>query len=284
MNKMGWRTLSLSFVATCAVALFAGQPAQASSSSYPPIIGKAPFPSGCVRRTTIPSVPPDEIQTLEKEVTALAGSHFEGIGQCGHGLLDLELTAGSESTAARVRAKFGPLVQIIVGLTVWNGKPGRSPLCGTLARATRTPAGYSATLKLRTRRIKIAANLRGTVVLRDMSAKSVRVLTDSPIEVVITKRQTRRVVGIYSGAIGGVGFSPLLRPGRTTNVAIAGGTARCDGGIGSALPPGRYDAVAEVSGVGVDGPGDPGHPPPTYFTDLVPIQIVVGHNGESRPG
>jgi hypothetical protein len=274
MNKMGWRTANLSLVVTCAVALFACQPAQASGSSYPPIIGKVPFPSGCVRPTTIPSVLPDQIQTLEKEVTSLVGRHFEGIGQCGHGLLELDLTAGSGSTAARVRAKFGPEVQIMVGLTVWNGKPGRSPLCGTLARATRTPAGYSVTLKLRSRRVKVAGNLRGTVVLRDTSAKSVRVLTGSPIEVVITKRGTRRVVGVYSGGIAGVGLAPLLKPGEETNLAIAGGTARCDGGIGSALPPGRYDAVAEVSGVGVDGPGEPDHPPPTYFTDFVPIQIL----------
>jgi hypothetical protein len=275
MNKMGWRTARLSLVVTCAVALFGGQPAQASGSSYPPIIRGVLWPSGCDRPTTIPSVPLDQIQTLEKEVTALVGSHFEGIGQCGNGLLDLQLNAGSERIAARVRAKFGPEVQILVGLTVWNGKPGRSPLCGTLARATRTPAGYSATLKLRSRRIRVAANLRGTIVLRDTSAKSVRVLTGSPIEVVITKRGTRRVVGVYSGGIAGVGFAPLLRPGKATNVAIVGGAARCDGGIGSALPPGRYDAVAEVSGLGVDGRGDPAYPPPpTYFTDFVPIQIV----------
>ncbi len=153
-------------------------------------------------------------------------------------------------------------------------KPGRSPLCGTLARATRTPAGYSATLKLRSRRIKVAGNLRGIMVLRDTGAKSVRVLTGSPIEVVITKRGTRRVVGVYGAGIAGVALAPLLKPGETTNVGIVGGTARCDGGISSALPPGRYDAVAEVSGVGVDGPGEPGHSPPTYFTDFVPIQIV----------
>ncbi len=127
MNKMGWRAAGLSLVVTCAVAQFAGQPAQASGSSYPPIIGKVPFPSGCVSPTTIPSVPPDQIQTLQKEVIALVGTHFEGIGQCGNGLLELGLTAGSESTAARVRAKFGPEVQIMVGLTVWNGKPGGVP-------------------------------------------------------------------------------------------------------------------------------------------------------------
>ncbi len=274
MSRMGWRTASVALVVTGAGALATGQPAQASGSSYPPIIGKVPFPSSCVSPTTIPSVPPDQIQTLEKEVTALVGNHFQGIGQCGNGLVELDLTAGSEGTAARVRARFGPQVQIMVGLTVWNGRPGRSPRCGTLPRATRTPGGYSATLELHSRRIEVGGNLRGKVVLRDTSARNVRVITGSPIEVVITRRGTGRVVGVYSGGIAGVGFGPLLKPGQPANVDIVGGTARCDGGIGSALPPGRYDAVAEVSGVGVDGPGEPGHPPPTYYTDSVPIQIV----------
>jgi hypothetical protein len=52
-----------------------------------------------------------------------------------------------------------------------------------------------------------------------------------------------------------------------------GGSARCDGGTGSALPQGRYDAVAEVSGPSIDGIGPP--LPPTAFTQFQPIRIVA---------
>jgi hypothetical protein len=91
----------------------------------------------------------------------------------------------------------------------------------------------------------------------------------------ITRPGTRRVVGTYSGAIGGTGFAPLLNPGESQTVGIVGGTARCDGGIGSALPPGRYYAVAEVSGAGGNGPDGPGSMSSrAYFTPFVPIQIV----------
>jgi len=62
----------------------------------------------------------------------------------------------------------------------------------------------------------------------------------------------------------------------TAEVDAIGGTARCDGGLGSALPPGRYDAVAEVSGVGVNGSDGSSTPPPTYDTSFDSFEIVSG--------
>jgi hypothetical protein len=165
----------------------------------------------------------------------------------------------------------------MVGWTVWNGHPGRSATCGTLDAPTSTPAGYSSVLQLRSRVIKVGADLQGHVTFHNPSTtQSVAVFTDQPIEVVITKLGTRRVVGVFTGAIAGTGYLPSLAPGKSDNVDIVGGTGRCDGGIGSALPAGRYDAVAEVSGVAIDGlvGGSGGMPPPTYFTPFVPIQIV----------
>jgi hypothetical protein len=166
-------------------------------------------------------------------------------------------------------------VQIEVGLTQWNGHPGRSVRCGLLAVPSSGPAGYTATLELSHRKVKVGANLNGAVVLRATGRSSVRIPSDQPIEVVLTKPGSRRVVGVYSGGIAGTGFSPILQPGQSVRVDALGGTARCDGGVGSALPPGHYDALAEVSGAAVDGTGGTGAaPPPTYFTTVTPIQIV----------
>jgi hypothetical protein len=271
------RTVTVGVLALLGAGMASETVAGASSSSYPPVMGTVPaVPSPCTTGTSIPPVPADQLKATERAIAVLVGKHLTSLGQCGHGLLVVMLTPGSESLARQVRARFGPSVQLMVGLTVWNGHAGRSPTCGILATLSSTPAGYSADLDLSSRRIKVGENLAGHVALRNTGTQSVRVLTGQPIQVVITKPGTRRLVGIYEGAIAGTGYAPLLSPGQTQNVGIVGGTGRCDGGIGSALPPGHYDAVAEVSGVTIDGPmgGPGGGPPPTYFTDFVPIQIV----------
>jgi hypothetical protein len=260
------------------VAVTGGAAGAGPAASYPPIAKTvAAIPPACISAaTSIPPVPPGQVSTLEKNVTAFVGHHLQGLGQCGHGLLVLTLTPGSEVLAQHVRTRFGPSVQIMVGLTVWNGRPGQGPTCGALAPPTSTPAGYSATLQLRSHAIRVGGDLVGHVALRDAGTQAIRVLTVNPIEVVLTKPRTRLVVGIYSGAIAGTAYGPLIAPDHAATVGIVGGTARCDGGLGSALPPGHYDAVAEVSGVAVDGTGGEagGQPPPTFFTPPVPIRII----------
>jgi hypothetical protein len=271
------RIAATGVLALAAVGIAGEQATAATSSPYPPIARAVPAGQHpCTFATSIPPVPAGQVQATETEVAAFAGKHLIGVGQCAHGLLVVMLTPGSESLAQKVRAEFGPSVQIIVGWTVWNGHPGRSATCGTLAAPTSTPAGYSSVLHLRSRVVTTGANLTGHVAFHDTSAtQNVRVLTESPIEVVVTKPGTRRVVGVFTGAIAGTAAALLLVPGQSQNVAVVGGTGRCDGGIGSALPPGRYDAVAEVSGVAIDGPDGPGgQSPPTSLTPFVPIQVV----------
>jgi hypothetical protein len=271
------RAAATGLLALAGVGITCGQTAAASSVSYPPITSTVPaVPSACTTATSIPPVPADQLKAIEQKVTAFVGSQLFTLFPCGHGLLALTLSPGNEALAQRVRAKFGPSIQIKIGFTPWNGRPGQSPTCGSLPKPTSVPAGYTTALDFRSRAIKVGRNLAGHVALHNPGTQSVRVLTDNPIEVVITKPGTRRVVGIYAGAIAGTAYAPLLTPGQTRDIGLVGGTARCDGGIGSALPPGHYDAVAEVSGVGVDGPegGPGGLLPPTYFTPFVPIQIV----------
>jgi hypothetical protein len=274
MRSRGFLAMG-SIVLAGALLVVSPQIAGASAATYPPFLKPAPGPRLPCSDPSIPAVPAGQIASLEKDVTAYVGPAFNGIGQCAHGQLLLMLRPGSERLAKRVRATFGSSVQIEIGLTNWNGRPGRSATCGTLATPSSIPAGYSATLDLSSTTVRAGANVKGHVVLRATGSASVRVLSYQPIEVVLTKPGERRVVGVYGGAIAGTGYGPLLVPGRSVNVGLVGGTARCDGGLGSALPPGHYDAVAEVSGVAVDGTGgDNGVAPPTYFTTVVPIRVV----------
>jgi hypothetical protein len=187
----------------------------------------------------------------------------------------LTLTAGSESVAHRVREKFGSSVQIMVGLTAWNGHPGRSPRCGMLPAASTSSDGYTSTLQLQAKRVTSGADLAGKVVFRATGNTNVRLIANSSISVVVTARGTRRVVAVFAGGVAGTGWAPLLKPGQPVSVGIVGGTARCDGGVGSALPPGRYDAVGVVSGPGITGPMFQSGPASAHFTNAVPIQVVV---------
>jgi hypothetical protein len=103
------------------VVLFLGLAATsagASTATYPPFSKSVPLvPVACITRTSIPPDPVAQIHNIEQSVGELVGTYFQSIGQGGNGLLVLMLTAGSEPVAQRVRAKFGPSVQIMVGLT-----------------------------------------------------------------------------------------------------------------------------------------------------------------------
>ena len=261
--------------------LMAVSPAGAATGTYPPIIGSGrEAPQTCPSTTPSSSLPPSRVAILEHAVTTFVGKRLDGVGECGNGLLVM-LSPGSEALARRVRVRFGSSVaQISVGLTSWDGRPGRSPLCGSLPTSSPQPLGYSVTLDLRPPMVRSGENLQGTVVFHNPGTGRVRVDSVEPVEIVITRPGTRRVVGVYSGGIAGTGYAPPLGPGQSKAVRIVGGTARCDGGLGSALPPGRYDATGEFSGPGVTGVGDI----PSYFTPMVPIKVLPSEETRARAG
>jgi hypothetical protein len=79
---------------------------------------------------------------------------------------------------------------------------------------------------------------------------------------------TRQVVAVYNGEIGGTGCGKNLTTGQSESIPVVGGTARCDGGIGSALPSGRYQALVQV------GPEASLHTP-EYLTPPVTLRITT---------
>jgi hypothetical protein len=246
--------------------------AGAASPGSRPRVSSGEYPAPCLSssETSIAPVAAAQVPVEEDAVRALVGARFEGIGQCAHGLLFLMLTPGSEATAQRVRARYGPSVQIMVGFTIWDGKPGRSPTCHALPADAKPQRDITAALHLDATTVASGANLKGHVVFRNVGSSPARVLTVQPISVDLVRPGTRQVVSAYAGAIAGTGYGPLLAPGQTQTVAVVGGTGRCDGGIGSATPPGRYDAVGLVSGPDVTGKPPPGD----TLTNLVPVRVV----------
>lgn len=229
-----------------------------------------PAPCSPSSKTSILPVPPSQVTAVESAVESVVGEHMTSLGQCAHGLLYLALTPGSEALARRVRARFGPAVQIVVGFTVWNGSPGRSPRCLSVPSDAKPPKGFTATLELDAKTVTSGANFNGHIELRNPGTTAVEVDTSGPLTVELVRPGTRDVVATYSGAIAGVGGGDLLAPGHTDTVRVVGGTARCDGGLGSAAPPGRYEAVALLSVPGSAGTGPAGD----AITTFVPVQIV----------
>jgi len=274
MRNLGLATLMSTLMVFATVAI-AGP--SAATTAYPPIPHRSiQAPPSCLGPAPRTPIPADQIKADLARITTLAGRRIYSMGSCDNGTIQLWLAPASERLAQRIRATFGPGVRIGIGLTTWNARPGRSPRCGVLPQSSGAALGYAATLELQSRTVSVGSNLGGHVALRATGALGVQADTPYPIEVVITKPRTRRVVGVFAGPTTGIALATPIGPGHSGSIDIIGGTARCDGGIGSALPPGHYDAVAEFSGIDVNGIGSvpPGSPATRYFTQFVPIQIV----------
>jgi hypothetical protein len=105
----------------------------------------------------------------------------------------------------------------------------------------------------------------GKVDITNHSATPFFMDTGQPIQAVIVRVGTHRVVGVYAGGIAGTGYGVTLDDGQSEDVSVFAGTARCDGGLGSALPPGKYQALAMV----MDETGKE----PRYLTP--PVKFIV---------
>jgi hypothetical protein len=271
MRYLGWGAVAAVTVALISPTLGVDG-AGASAQAYPPIIRGDVIPA-CPGPSVVPPISQAELPALRSAVGAFTSAHgySETPGLCGDGLLILGLPIGDENLAQKVWAKFGPSVQIEIGDTLWEGHPGKSPLCGTLAKPAATSAPWTATLTLRSTRIKTGHIFFGAVAFHNTGTTTLSYRGIGSAEAVIIKPGTRRVVGIFTGAFAASAGIFTLGPGQTESMPLIGGTGRCDGGSGPTVPPGHYDAVAQVSGTGLTGVDTTG---PIHFTQIVPVRIV----------
>jgi hypothetical protein len=205
-------------------------------------------------------------QQILKSVMKIAGRNLAYGSACPHGPVVVGLNPGGEQIAHQLWTRYGRQVAITIGLTVYAGTPGRSPRCGRLQPSTPYPDGLHFTLSLRSQNVKSGSMLRGSVVVTDSGPAAFVMDTGQPLLAVVVKKGTGQVVGVFSGAIAGTGLAKRLTAGESESIAVLGGTARCDGGTGSALPPGNYQAVVQI------GPETSPHTP-SYLT--VPVALRV---------
>lgn len=185
----------------------------------------------------------------------------------GASTVEVGLMAGREALAARVAKVFGPKVSITVGLTSYCGGPGRSPVCSSMPGGDPLPSGLSLRLVVDHRTIQTGDVGHATLVVSEGGPGTFQMDTGQPLVAWLVRPGTRKVVGAIDVGIGGTGYAPQVRRGREGRIPVVFGTARCDGGRGSASPPGRYDTVVFMR---KEGPGGG----PVYYAPSVPMVVT----------
>jgi len=204
---------------------------------------------------------------ITDQLQAATKGNLQGGSSCPGGPVVVWLQPGREWLARRLESTYGRRVAIFIGLTTWDGQPGRSPVCGALPQPTVLPRGLRLSLHLDRTSVTSGSDFIGTVLIRQLGPGRFSMAPGQPVEAVVVRRGTEKVVGVFSGAIGGTGYSVNLVRGESKSVPVIGGTASCDGGIGSALPAGTYGVIVQISN---EGHGRS----PEYQTRQVPLLVL----------
>jgi hypothetical protein len=184
----------------------------------------------------------------------------------GGSTVDIGLMAGREALAARVAKMFGPKVSITVGLTSYCGGPGRSPVCSSMPKGDPLPSGLGLKLVVDHRTVNAGDAGNATLVVSESGPGTFQMDTGQPLTAEVVQPGTRKVVGVPDVPTAGTGYGPKIGPGQNEMIPVFFGTARCDGGVGSAMPPGRNDLVVYMHH---EGPGAG----PVYYAPAVALVV-----------
>ena len=220
----------------------------------------------CGSRAPPGTYSPAQLAATQQSLMRATAGQFLGVG-IAEGTVDLTLMAGDEALAARIARTYGSEVTIGVGLTSYCGGPGLSPVCPPMPNGNLLPTGLSLTLVLQHTSIRSGALGSGDLVVHEGGPGTFTMDTGQPITAELVRPGTRKVVGTYDAGIGGTGYGPNLTAGQSEQVPVVWGAARCDGGIGSAVPPGRYEVLAYAHHE-ERGPG------PLYYAPGVSITVT----------
>ena len=256
----------VALLASCLVVVV--QPALGSSRvPYPPV-PSWPDPQGCLGlRHHSPPLSAGQMQQIIDHLLATEKGNVQDGSPCPGGPVIVSLQPGREWLARRLDATYGSNVAIFIGLTTWDGRPGRSPVCGALPQPTPLPRGLRLSLHLDRASVTSGADYLGTVRISELGPGMFSMDPGQPVEAVVVRTGTRKVVGVYSGGIAGTGYPVHLARGQSKTVAVIGGTARCDGGTGSALPAGSYGVMVQIS-------NESNRPSLDYLTPQVPLWVL----------
>jgi hypothetical protein len=225
---------------------WAPPPSVASQAvNYPPV--PPGTDSGCLGlKKPVPRLSANQMAKIDQQLMREHERDIDSGGSCPGGPAFVQLKPGREWLARELQAQYGPKLAIFVGLTAWHREPGRSPVCGDLPAVPVLRQRVSLALRLQSYVVGSGSDFTGTVTLTNHEQSRFATNIGQPLEAVILRAGVRRVVGVYADGIGGTGLLVSLAPGGLERVTVIGGTARCDGGTGSALPAGQYGVTVLV--------------------------------------
>ncbi len=211
------------------------------------------------------SVTSEQLQKVREEIQELASERGpQAFRQYGvqWGQVHIILRSDQLQLAEELSQRYGDMVRIEVGLKPYPPQPGLArvehPQSTQPARPEISIPGLIATLLLDQPSIATGSDGGARVRFENGGDELITIWTGSPLTARLTDPVSKRIVGFFDGAIGGVGVTLRLAPGDVETLpAIIGTTSPADE-EGYSVPPGRYlvEAVVPVYG----GPGENGVP------------------------
>jgi hypothetical protein len=199
-------------------------------------------------------------------------STYQESYQLGQSVVLVELVPGQEKLALDLIKRFGDILMVSVGALpfVPDGcGPQPTPRkCPDLAGTDPATVGLELSIVVDTPTISQGAVGQAKLVERNIGTAPFSLGSGRPVVGMLVYPGTLRVAGEFTGGIAGVGGGPQLAPGESGAIDMYFGTGRCDGGPGSAVPPGVYGLRIALTS---EGPN-----PGTYPKYLSPeVQVTV---------
>lgn len=205
-----------------------------------------------------------ELARVQAEIGTDGSQRIKELG-IGDGAVEVALGATAESLAAEWHRRYGDALRITVGNLPYPPTTEPWPVVEA-PRSTTTLAGVELRVVLDAPDVATGENLEGRLVLSNRSDTPVPIQSGQPLVGVVVRPGTDEVVGCFSGAVAGTGWSAVLSPGDEASLRVVVGTASCRLDAGYLLPPGTYEAVVPLRLYGREGRPDVMVAPPVPIT------------------
>jgi len=210
------------------------------------------------------------IEQIQEAIAARYREWLRSVGR-GAGVIHLTLRADGQDAAAEVRAEYGELVEITVGMLPYPDRFGGDPVC-ELVGPIAGDSQLVAVAELEVKSVRSGLDFRGTVTVRNTGADAFDFQSGPRHAAFVFKPGSASPSGFWTGGMDAVGFGKLLAPGESVDLELVGGTASCDPALGYALPPGQYEVRVPVV---VQTSHDNAPTEISYIlTEAVPLTIV----------
>lgn len=157
-------------------------------TAYPPLPRPpAGSPQGCLglKGAGLTATVANQVR---QGVLAISGTaELLMLSTCPGGPVLVGLQPGQEVLAHRLWSRYGGDVSISVGLTSYDGTPGRSPRCGVVHQPSPLPMGLRVTLDLSSQYVRSGSSFDAKVVVTNDESINFSMDTGQPLQAVIVR-------------------------------------------------------------------------------------------------